>query len=280
MAKRRALIVAGVIALAGTVAVAAAVAQGHRHGRFGMGFGLEDGMGMGMGFGMGGGRHMGRFIKSLDANGDGVITLDEVLAKRQPYFDRMDTNKDGVLDQAEIAASVKERVDYWVKRVVKRLDADGDGKITRAEIESRAKRRFSIADHNDDGVIDANDLPPGMRGMDGMGGPHGRGMRGSEGGPFTFERLVGRIDERFKQFDRNGDGVIDASEIEAIVAESVDYWTKRFLKRFDNDKDGRVTKDEFDRPARERFAEADLDGDGRITEKDLPPFMRGRGLLK
>lgn len=278
MAKRKALLIAGIVAVAGTVAIAAAVAQGHgRHGRFGPGMGLEDGMGMG--FDMGGGRHMGRFIKTLDANGDGAVTLDEVLAKRQPHFDRIDTNKDGVIDQAEVAASAKERVDYWVKRIVRRLDADGDGKITRAEVEARAKKRFSWADHNDDGVVDANDLPPGMRGHHGRG-MHGRGEGGEGRGPFTFERLVGRIDERFKQADRNGDGVIDNAEIEAATAESLDYWVKRFLKRFDVDKDGRVTKDEFDRPARERFAEADLDGDGRITEKDLPPFMRGRGILK
>ena len=56
---------------------------------------------------------------------------------------------------------------------------------------------------------------------------------------------------------------------------------KRFLKRFDADGDGKVSKDEF-RPLRQgsRFAELDLDGDGKITEADLPPMMRGRGILK
>jgi hypothetical protein len=41
-----------------------------------------------------------------------------------------------------------------------------------------------------------------------------------------------------------------------------------------------VTKDEFDRFAKERLANLDLDGDGRISEADLPPMMRGRGFLK
>jgi Ca2+-binding EF-hand superfamily protein len=41
-----------------------------------------------------------------------------------------------------------------------------------------------------------------------------------------------------------------------------------------------VSKDEFNRFAKDRFANLDLDGDGKITEADLPPMMRGRGILK
>ena len=41
-----------------------------------------------------------------------------------------------------------------------------------------------------------------------------------------------------------------------------------------------MTKEEFNRFAKERFADLDVDGDGRITDADLPPMMRGRGLLK
>ncbi|MBN9277138.1 MAG: hypothetical protein J0I57_05825, partial [Hyphomicrobium sp.] len=43
--------------------------------------------------------------------------------------------------------------------------------------------------------------------------------------------------------------------------------------------DRSVTKSEYIDEVRRRFAQLDLDNDGRITDADLPPPMRGRGVL-
>jgi Ca2+-binding EF-hand superfamily protein len=80
--------------------------------------------------------------------------------------------------------------------------------------------------------------------------------------------------------DKNGDGFIDAKDLEPAAAERVAFASKRFYRQFDGDGDGKVTREEFNRFAKERFAGLDVDGDGRITDADLPPLMRGRGLLK
>lgn len=64
------------------------------------------------------------------------------------------------------------------------------------------------------------------------------------------------------------------------AAERVDFATQRLLKRLDANGDGRVSKEEFERHAKERFAMLDLDDDGQITASDLPPRMRGMGILK
>lgn len=118
-------------------------------------------------------------------------------------------------------------------------------------------------------------------GGDGMGGK-GRWSRQ----PMTQEEFDANTRARFARLDRNGDGVIDASEIEAAMAQRAarhkghrDGMGERLLRRFDVDRDGKVTKDEFMKNVRDRFAELDLNNDGRITDEDLPPAMRGRGFL-
>ncbi|MDC0294916.1 hypothetical protein OAK98_05910, partial [Mariniblastus sp.] len=59
--------------------------------------------------GMGGGRSgmasgvLSR-LKSMDANGDGILTKDEIPGMMQRIIDRADTNLDGALDNQEIEA--------------------------------------------------------------------------------------------------------------------------------------------------------------------------------
>jgi Ca2+-binding EF-hand superfamily protein len=153
-----------------------------------------------------------------------------------------------------------------------------------------------MRDLDGDGRIGPEDLPPGPRerlrrwmGDRAKDGPDGKearktpeepGRDAKDGGPFTMERLLGRVNRQFGRLDKNGDGFIDAKDLEPTAAERAAFASKRFFARFDADGDGKVTKDEFNRFAKERFANLDLDGDGKITEADLPPMMRGRGLLK
>jgi hypothetical protein len=63
----------------------------------------------------------------------------------------------------------------------------------------------------------------------------------------------------FGALDRNGDGVIDAEEFAAAYAERIAAASRRFFKRYDADRDGKVTREEFSRFARERSATLDLD---------------------
>jgi len=53
--------------------------------------------------------------------------------------------------------------------------------------------------------------------------------------------------------------------------------TKRIVRRFDVDRNGSITRQEFNRPARERFTWMDLNDDGRITREELPGLMQRRG---
>jgi Ca2+-binding EF-hand superfamily protein len=115
----------------------------------------------------------------------------------------------------------------------------------------------------------------------------------------TRDEHEARTRERFARIDKNGDGALDMAEIEAALAGDGDRrrgWMRerfgrggdgdgrgppgdRLIQRFDTDRDGRVTREEFQKQALARFAETDLNNDGRIDDADLPPMMRGRGAL-
>ena len=61
------------------------------------------------------------------------------------WFDRLDTNKDGIITQAEMEARGAERF--------AKIDANGDGMISAEEFSARAKTHFTRADKDGNGEI-------------------------------------------------------------------------------------------------------------------------------
>ena len=129
------------------------------------------------------------------------------------------------------------------------------------------------------------------RGWDERGGGHrwrghrgGHGWGGRRGGrTMTLEGAEARARERFARFDKNGDNVLDSDEIEARISARRGRrgarMGQRMMRRFDGDKDGKVTRAEVEERLKRRFARIDLNNDGRISDEDLPPILRGRNVL-
>ncbi len=123
-------------------------------------------------------------------------------------------------------------------------------------------------------------------------GGHGPGMMGGfmglGRGEITRADFDAKVRERFARFDLNSDGVVDVAEIEAALAKGGKHHHRGMRERRadrgdatkgERRRDRSMTKSEFLDEVRRRFAVADLDSDGRISDADLPPNMRGRDAL-
>ncbi|CAM9563600.1 unnamed protein product [Choristocarpus tenellus] len=100
--------------------------------------------------------------------------------------------------------------------------------------------------------------------------------------------------EAFNNFDKDGNGTIDQSEL-GVVMRSLGYsptneQLKEMMSKVDEDNDGVLTfgefvtmmqagdvETDFDIEIREAFEFFDKDGDGEISPKELAGIMRGLG---
>lgn len=164
---------------------------------------------------------------------------------------RLDTDGDGAVSDAERAAAHQARIDGLFAD----LDADADGKLTADELAAQPGRRgpdLARLDTDGDGALSKAELAAGKPPRD-----HHRGRGGPPG-------------DRLARLDTDGDGAIsDAERAAAHQARA----TERFA-RLDVDGDGKVTAAEWDaapdrghrRPA---LADLDRDGDGALSLAEL-----------
>ena len=137
--------------------------------------------------GKGGEERAERMLKRLDADNDGKVSQDEMLARASETFERFDANKNGEVTKAEIdkkreafrdarkafrevKASNGEarqearkalrdaRMDRMGARMFERADADKNGTLTKAEMETAAAAMFKQRDRNGDGSITAGEI--------------------------------------------------------------------------------------------------------------------------
>lgn len=121
---------------------------------------------------------------ALDKNGDGKITRDEVRAHADARFERMDVNKDGVIDAQEARGDGgphkgrgcdDERDDGeareheprehgahrgGMRHFLETADANKDGKLSATEADAFGKARFAEMDANKDGFLTKDEVRP------------------------------------------------------------------------------------------------------------------------
>lgn len=77
------------------------------------------------------------------------------------------------------------------------------------------------------------------------------------------------VEKKFKTYDINNDGILDASEVRNVQKAHKDTDVVGEFESMDANKDGKVTLEEFKALARERFKEYDLNYDGSMDRPEL-----------
>lgn len=94
-------------------------------------------------------------FSTLDTDGNGEVTIEEMQASAQTRFDAADTDGDGFLSQTELEAHSNENAAERAERMISRMDADDDGKLSPEEMMHRRnpERFFKRMDKDDNGTI-------------------------------------------------------------------------------------------------------------------------------
>jgi hypothetical protein len=97
-----------------------------------------------------------QFFDKIDTNHDGVISRAEYQAWVDSRFDKLDSNGDGVVDADEVATSptAVERVQKRAEGFVRRYDTSGSGQVSKADFEAKEMQHFDRLSNGADSVTE------------------------------------------------------------------------------------------------------------------------------
>lgn len=103
--------------------------------------------------------------RQVDANGDSVISKEEVQAMQDKQFAELDIDGDGEVTAAELSSRMlekqKQRIERMAEMQVNRLDANGDGVVSKEEFSASAEKGFDRRDTNGDGELTREEMQRG-----------------------------------------------------------------------------------------------------------------------
>lgn len=202
------------------------------------------------------------FIRRLDKDGDGKVSSEELpqtyRARLGVRFEEFDKNKDGTLNQEEVAAMLTASYSSRRSSGTPSRDTDRPRPSSRDADQPSQDALFAILDRDRNGKLSRREL-----------------------------EAAGSI---LARLDRDKDGSISKREIAAVASDKAPSsrssperssrerdsrgGISSYAKRLDRNGDGKITKEEASGPIKERFDRLDEDGDGILKVEDIEKAFR------
>jgi Ca2+-binding EF-hand superfamily protein len=207
-------------------------------------------------------------------------TAEEVQPWAERLFGRFDANQDGAITEDELAVLESPNAAPMggsrFRTMILAADANSDARVSSAEWTSAAQQMFERMSGAGAGRPAGG--PPGA-GRPG-GGPGAGGMGGGGGGAEMFSPprdadAVGPWAERlFTRLDANQDASITGNELAILanpmVASMGGSRLRALISQSDSSRDSRISLEEMTAGAQRSFNRMDTNGDGRLSEAELP----------
>jgi Ca2+-binding EF-hand superfamily protein len=175
-------------------------------------------------------------LLSLDANGDGRVTFEELRPAPGTEGPREGGRRGRGGDAGPEAGAAPALSPADLSDTLMAFDRNGDGTLNRDEVSERFRGLFDRADANNDGILTKDELQQTASAS--LQADRGRGRPGGEGREFGPGRRGrgGMGDPLIRALDTDADGALSPAEI-AAAPES--------LKALDVNGDGRLSADEL-----------------------------------
>ncbi|MDO4795126.1 MAG: hypothetical protein Q4A28_04185 [Brachymonas sp.] len=184
---------------------------------------------------IGHGNDIGAYIQIMDLNKDGVVTLDEVQAQRMQQFQVLDANRDGKV-------SMKEYTEEFRQRIQRSIEAD------RREIDRMTDMRFESLAGKESHISRARYDQASER-------AYGAFIQGKM--PEKLARQTSGKGQN-KKTQRNG----------GMLIMPTNHTKAGMMALYDQNRDGKITREEFDQVREDQFKRTDSNRDGRLSRDE------------
>ena len=213
----------------------------------------------------------GSFIQRYDQNDDAQVTADEFEQARRVRYGLIDENGNGLVDVDEYVQKHANRLDKkiekerkgHIKRTHRRfgaLDKDDNEQIEWEEYEASGERSFKRFDGDENGVINADDPRPKRHCKHKCKGYKGKGKGDKADAGHDHEHGKGHKHGKHKGMWKK--------HVKRVIHMPSTHRKKGMMRKYDTDRDGAITHEEFSAQRRADFDRTDENGDGKLNPEE------------